>query len=264
MSCYQLLFAVYPCLYWQRSLKYSRVWRVYVTLNLKMWLRLDHEKRVWSCHLTVAWVTSLSQYILQFENLSKSVVHNAFTHVAFTQRRFKLAGVCHLTKKHLWGFMTFKETEQPKIIHLFFDWEKLWWYISSWMLCYPCCSFLTKHRAGSRFKGLTLQTPAAQEVAVGRAGVPREAAGAVQRAQEQEDGALMVTYEVRFTCRRKRRHCSECVCVCECIFFCLCVCGHLQRWFWDTRVGQLHHWHKNQCDHELLWVQMLQVENTQC
>ena len=76
----------------------------------------------------------------------------------------------------------------------------------------------TQHGTGRRLEGLTLKTAALQVVAVGRAGVTGEAAGPVQRAQEQEHRALVVTDKIRFTCRR-RRHCSECVCVCvnECV-----------------------------------------------
>ena len=79
-----------------------------------------------------------------------------------------------------------------------------------------CVSAPTQHGTGRRLEGLTLKTAALQVVAVGRAGVTGEAAGPVQRAQEQEHRALVVTHEVRFTCRR-RRHCSECVCVCVCV-----------------------------------------------
>lgn len=59
----------------------------------------------------------------------------------------------------------------------------------------------TEHGAGSRFEGLTLQTLAVQEAAVGGAGVPGEVAGPVQSAQEQEHRALVVAHKVRLTCR---------------------------------------------------------------
>lgn len=58
----------------------------------------------------------------------------------------------------------------------------------------------TEHRTGSGFKGLTLQTPPFQEVAVGRAGVTGEAAGSVQSAQEQKHRTLVVTNKVRLPC----------------------------------------------------------------
>lgn len=63
----------------------------------------------------------------------------------------------------------------------------------------------TEHGAGSGSEGLTLQTLTLQEAAVGRAGVTGEAAAAVQSAQVEEDGALVVTHEVRFTCGGESR-----------------------------------------------------------
>lgn len=76
----------------------------------------------------------------------------------------------------------------------------------------------TEYGAGGRFEGLALQTAGVQEVAVGRAGVTGEGAGSVQSAQEQEDGALMVTHKVRFTWRteitlRSAQLFNVCVCL---------------------------------------------------
>lgn len=62
---------------------------------------------------------------------------------------------------------------------------------------------LTEHRAGGGLKGLALQAPPIQEVAVGRAGVTREAAGSVEGAQEQKHGALVVAHKVRLPCGRE-------------------------------------------------------------
>lgn len=75
----------------------------------------------------------------------------------------------------------------------------------------------TEYGAGGRFKGLALQTAGVQEVAVGRAGVTGEGAGSVQSAQEQEDGALMVTHKVRFTWRTEITLRSAHVCYLMCV-----------------------------------------------
>lgn len=85
----------------------------------------------------------------------------------------------------------------------------------------------TEHGTGSRFKGLALQTPPLQEVAVGRAGVTREAAGPVQGAQVEKHRALVVTHKVRFTCGRKQQRHSQYVCVCvdERVSNHVCVCS---------------------------------------
>lgn len=58
---------------------------------------------------------------------------------------------------------------------------------------------LTKHGAGGRFEGLTVQTPPIYEVTVGGAGVSCEAARPVQSTQVQKHRALVVAHKVRFT-----------------------------------------------------------------
>lgn len=123
----------------------------------------------------------------------------------------------------------------------------------------------TEYGAGGRFEGLALQTAGVQEVAVGRAGVTSEGAGSVQSAQEQEDGALMVTHKVRFTWRTEitLRSAHVCYLMCVCVSL-VCVWAHLKRWFWDTPAGRRLRWRRSQCGHELLSVQRLRTESTAC
>lgn len=111
----------------------------------------------------------------------------------------------------------------------------------------------TEYGAGGRFEGLALQTAGVQEVAVGRAGVTGEGAGSVQSAQEQEDGALMVTHKVRFTWRTEitLRSAHVCYLMCVCVSL-VCVWAHLKRWFWDTPAGRRLRWRRSQCGHVLL------------
>lgn len=79
---------------------------------------------------------------------------------------------------------------------------------------------LTQQGAGRRPEGLALQAAALQEVRVGGARVPGEAAAPVQRAQVQEHGALVVAHKVRLTCRRPTPAVSArpraCACACVC------------------------------------------------
>lgn len=73
-------------------------------------------------------------------------------------------------------------------------------YLLVLQICYDhsklLCATFTEDRAGGGLEDLTLQAPPIQEVAVGCAWIARQAAGAVESTQEEDNGALVVADKI--------------------------------------------------------------------